>query len=642
MRYNLLNQVHSHSTTLSLVKAFILFILLLLIPVINFSHLSEPSLISKTILLYSGLILIVLIALCQLLIYGHTKWEFRISKIDISLFILCAYILINRYIFQLTYSFSIRFLDMLALFSVYLVMLNLKNSHFQLITLAIMLSGIVEGVHGFLQLYNYLPSFHTKFSMTGGFFNPGPYGGFLACVLTLSIGTYYLCETSLKNKKENLISNKKGYLRILVSKYIAKIAVVVTLIALPATHSRAAWIAAFIGGLIFIISFKYSFLKSITDRLSIKKKILLFVITTIFLFIGSLAIYHLKKNSADGRLLVWQVTGEVIKKHPIFGVGFDQFQTYYMDAQAKYFEEYIESPFYTLADNTQYAFNELLQYTSENGLIGLLIVLVVMIFVLRLNVLDHAKETKVVSIAVLVAILTFGFFSYPSQIISIKIIGVYCLALLSRIDRNKYVYHLSIGSSYVKIKFHLTKIILSFIGFYTMFFTSRYLINVVDSFEYWTTAQNEHAKGQYDESIITFEKALPVLGKNGKFLMNYGKTLVLNHDTRRGVEVLEDAQQYLNNTVIETALGDAFIQEGNFEMAEIAYRKALFMIPNRFYPRYLLVKLYDLIGQKEKAIEEANYLLDMEIKVPSSAIFEMLVEVKKYLNEQQKFQSDIK
>ena len=57
------------------------------------------------------------------------------------------------------------------------------------------------------------------------------------------------------------------------------------------------------------------------------------------------------------------------------------------------------------------------------------------------------------------------------------------------------------------------------------------------------------------------------------------------------------------------------------------------MIPNRFYPLYQLVKLYQTAGQQNKAIEYANKILVKPIKIPSTTISAMLREMKELTEE---------
>jgi tetratricopeptide (TPR) repeat protein len=74
-------------------------------------------------------------------------------------------------------------------------------------------------------------------------------------------------------------------------------------------------------------------------------------------------------------------------------------------------------------------------------------------------------------------------------------------------------------------------------------------------------------------------------------------------------------------------LGDSYKALGETEKAEEAYLFASDIIPSRFYPQYLLAKLYNETGQKEKAIKTAKELLNKEIKIESTAIKEIHEEM---------------
>ena len=60
------------------------------------------------------------------------------------------------------------------------------------------------------------------------------------------------------------------------------------------------------------------------------------------------------------------------------------------------------------------------------------------------------------------------------------------------------------------------------------------------------------------------------------------------------------------------------------------------MNPSRFYPKYLLAKLYDETNQSEKAITVAKELLDKEVKIESTAVCEIQTEMKKILEKHKK------
>ena len=99
---------------------------------------------------------------------------------------------------------------------------------------SLMFFGMVETVWGMRQLYGFTASGHSHYALTGSFFNPGPYAGYLAMILPICLYHYlrvpekwrYLCK-SLK-----------------IEKITAAVAGMLILCVLPSTMSRSAWIAA--------------------------------------------------------------------------------------------------------------------------------------------------------------------------------------------------------------------------------------------------------------------------------------------------------------------------------------------------------------------------------------------------------------
>lgn len=113
--------------------------------------------------------------------------------------------------------------------------------------------------------------------------------------------------------------------------------------------------------------------------------------------------------------------------------------------------------------------------------------------------------------------------------------------------------------------------------------------------------------------------------------MNYGKALSMAEADPKAIDILRQAKQHLNNIIIQTALGDSYKNLEKYEKAEQAYQLASYMLPDRFYPQYLLVKLYDVTGQRKKLIPIATKLLHKEPKIKSTAVEEIKQEIKKIL-----------
>ena len=99
-----------------------------------------------------------------------------------------------------------------------------------------------------------------------------------------------------------------------------------------------------------------------------KKRGLKFLMLGICIFLMPI-IYMLKKDSADGRLGMLRCGWEMVKERPIFGHGIGGVQAHYMDYQAKWLSQHVESGFYMLADNVKSVFNETLLLESVMALL---------------------------------------------------------------------------------------------------------------------------------------------------------------------------------------------------------------------------------------------------------------------------------
>ncbi|MBQ9533896.1 MAG: O-antigen ligase family protein [Prevotella sp.] len=88
--------------------------------------------------------------------------------------------------------------------------------------------------------------------------------------------------------------------------------------------------------------------------------------------LGSLyGVYLFKKDSADGRLLIWRCALEIVADKPLLGHGPNAVECHYMDYQAAYLKAHPESLYLLLADNVKHLYNEYLEILVRYGLVGL-------------------------------------------------------------------------------------------------------------------------------------------------------------------------------------------------------------------------------------------------------------------------------
>lgn len=604
----------------------LIFVLFLLLPQINVSGYVQPTITSK--LIYFLYNCIALIGFYTVYIFSTKKLSFSLSKLDLILFVLVIYITINRYGIQSDFGFSIRYVELLGLSFLYIVLRNFPLKNNLLLLLIVVISGIFQAVYGNLQLLGYCASNHSGFKMTGSFFNPGPYAGFLVSVWSVALGMY-LFKDKIINQVQSLTKSNCLFLNEFIKQafeYIPLLGLISIAIVIPATQSRAAWIAAISCSLV-LVELRYNNSKNLFKKINAFKRTFLIVI-----FIGILSaclfgVYYLKKESSNGRAFIWKVTTEMITDDPVFGVGFDRFKAHYMNYQAHYFVENGETPEAVLADNSYYAFNEWLQFVAENGLLGFAFLVITILVLFKIKVKEEHHCWGLVTKTSLVTIGVFANFSYPMQILPIKIVLVFLLVMLS--NSTDELYLVKIGEN--KNRLRAFKVVALLLGLFCMNKTIFYAKNFNQGFVIWKNALNSHQSGDYKEALTSYASVYTIFKNDGDFLMNYGKTLTLARDYSKAIEILEKTKFFLNNTIIETSLGDSYKAIKQYDKAEAAYQEAINMVPSKFYANYLLAKLYNDSKQKQKAVATAQKILNKKIKIPSIAIKEIRAEMKKIL-----------
>ncbi|MDO5981569.1 O-antigen ligase family protein [Flavivirga spongiicola] len=609
----------------------LLFIIVLCIglPQINITDYVQSTITSKFIV-FALACLVIIGGGVALFVFSKLR-TIQISKLDIILLFIIGYMSLNRYVIQSDYGFSIRYLELLGLSVVYVVLRIISYKNYIGILLAIVISGIIQAIYGNLQLFGYYGSNHSGFKLTGSFFNPGPYAGFLAAVWPITLGMYLFKEKIIEQVGPQIKGASKITKAILSSvfEYIPLLGIISVILVIPATHSRGAWLAVLISSLV-LTEFRYHFIKHGIKKLNHIKKIALTILVLSVFFTGLLGVYHFKKGSSDGRLFIWKVSTEIIKDFPLTGVGFDKFKAHYMNYQAGYFVKHGETSEALVADNTYYAFNEWLQFVTENGLIGFLILVILMYTLLKIQVADKNRNLLLIIRGTLLSISVFALFSYPMQILPIKFVIIIGLSLMASLDIQKYtVFNRNKNSTPYKL-LGLKTIALVF-GILGILKGVTYIETLDSAFKTWKNGLTIYQYGDYQGAVDEYAKAYPILKKDGDFLMNYGKGLAMNKQNKEAAQVLEIAKQYLNTTIIETALGDAYKGVKQYNEAEMAYQDAANMIPIRFYPLYLQAKLFEESGENEKAVAIAKNILNKEIKVPSTAIKEIQAEMKRVI-----------
>ena len=472
-----------------------------------------------------------------------------------------------------------------------------------LIQVSIICWGVYEAFYGCMQLYGYADSNNYLYKLTGSFQNPGPYAGFLATILPLLL-QFFLQKSSIKNKWFRLLISLLCYGGILLFLSI-----------LPATMSRAAWLAAILGSGVVLAKY-YKLYDRLRQLIAKYKKMTVpsFCILGLLVVALCLGIYYLKKDSADGRLLMWKVTTRIIAEHPWFGVGVGRFSGAYGKAQADYFAsgEATEQEEY-LAGSPEYAFNEFLQIAAETGLIGLFLFLGILYSAFRLAY----KYRQWGVVGSLSALLTFACFSYPFSIWQHMLLLVLLLAMCGN---NRQLFY--------KRGNYLMIIILSVILLLPIIWTVFKWREQQKSIEAWKEEQTYYNMAIYEGTVDNYQRLYPCLREDPRFLFEYGQCLSKTGKYEQSNIIMHEGAEKSSDPMFWIIIGKNYQAMGDYKQAEKCFQYASLMIPHRLYPIYLLANLYFERNDIEKALQTAHRVIEKRPKVMSAAIKEMKAEMK--------------
>lgn len=203
---------------------------------------------------------------------------------------------------------------------------------------------------GYLQYFDIIPARNPYFHLTGPFQNPGILGGIMSLLLAVILtGLLWIGGCFHRQRKLQLFS-----------------VCAILLFSLPVwlwTSARAAWVS-------LVVSLLYVWYCRNRKRKNSFQRKLLCGIGGVCVVGLLLMLYSLKPLSADGRMLVWRVSWQMIQEKPWAGFGKGGFEANYLYWQAKYMESGATEVEKYVAGNTHTAFNELIRVTVEHGLLG--------------------------------------------------------------------------------------------------------------------------------------------------------------------------------------------------------------------------------------------------------------------------------
>jgi O-antigen ligase len=480
------------------------------------------------------------------------------------------------------------------------------------LVLFLIVGGLVEAYLGLLQLYGFEVSQHARFRLTGSFFNPGPYACYLAVVLPCAFHSLL---------RDWDCTKVKFHLRCMPIYFrwgVSALTCVGIVLILPASMSRTAWMAGAVacGAVVFL-----HFRKEIGRFFKGRCKVVLLLI--IALCAGAAAgMYHIKKDSADGRALIWKISLQVAVRHP-FGVGIGQFPAVYGEAQSAYFEaEKGTEQEQRVAGNPEYGFNEYLQIAIEQGVVPLALFLCI----LGYSLYKGFKRRKTGATASLLSLLFVAVSSYPFSVLPFLIVMSLLLAMIN--DRRKP--HFDQNSPSISSRVALPIFVL-LCGISILLWICCTVRPTYQAYRSWGQLRWMYQSGAYEICTKAYSALEPQLSDQLDFLFEYAQSLSKTRHYNESNRILGKAARISCDPMLYNVMGKNHQAMRQYEQAEQCLLKAAHIVPNRMYPWYLLALLYEEQGDIDKAKAMARIVLTKEPKVQSTAIREMRERMKKIL-----------
>jgi O-antigen ligase len=472
--------------------------------------------------------------------------------------------------------------------------------------LLLILSQIIIAV---LQWFDYLPSYNSNFVITGIFFNPGPFTIFLSAILI-----YGLCA--------GLYSSNKTIKIVGIVLFIAAVPIVLI------TLSRSAWLGL-IAAVLLVLTIRFQLLQKAGRwfKHAYLKAIVVVVVLGMTAFSG-FYLYYLKKDSADGRMLTWKISSHIIADYPLNGIGQDRFPARFIEYQSAYFKSHPDRMLTEgrVSSVIYYAFNDILHMTVEQGIIGLILFLTVLLIALKFckRLINPNNKTQLNdgvlsgAMASIIVILISGLTAYPLVMLPISILFYSAIGIVSAAYTNNTTDNIS--KKPFKSALSGAKII-GGVGFmiYSLALAHAYfLANDILKNGYKTKPNNMHQLMQYKSLVNTEEW----------YVLRHCSYLLHIEQYEKAIYEMEKAKEFTGLGAIYMSLANVYAYKNQYANAEKQLKFMYYALPGLMTPKYRLAKFYYDTRQKNKWNITAAEVLNFKPKIASSFTDEMINEIR--------------
>lgn len=561
--------------------------ILLLLGVSSFS-LSGSFIFRQTPCLYlslAGSFLLAIVAIVGM----FKKQFFSLTSSEIVLILLLLVVALHAvYIERITPLWFLSFVSLLVLY----MLVRRVNLQQDWLIGGIIMMGLVQAMYGIGQYFRWFPNVASNYPVSGSFDNPAGFAASLVILFPVALV---------------LVSRASIYMRI-----VGVTAALILFVSIVLSESRAGFLA-----LLFVLAYwlyhtiKIKFLARLSKCIKIS-------ITSVLIVAILVGLYFIKKDSADGRLLIWQITAQMIADKPLSGHGVGGFKKDYMLYQASFLKEHPDNKSTPLADIVRHPFNELLLLMVEHGVPGILFVSLFVFLVVKTH-RQTKNDTSIYAVYSLIGLMFFAMFSYPLNFPFIRLTMVLSFAIIMQNEKRLIILPNRLTPA-IKLSSLLVCVIL--LGASAKLFYDDYQWNII---------AKRSLRGETLQVLPDYARLYKTMNQNDLFLYNYGAELNYIGEWEQSNIVLSECALIYNDNDLQLLFADNYQRLHQYRQAEECLLLAYQMIPNRFIPLYRLVKLYELQGKDKQALMLARSILEKPIKINSVEILSIRTEMEQLI-----------
>jgi hypothetical protein len=297
---------------------------------------------------------------------------------------------------------------------------------------------------------------------------------------------------------------------------------------------------------------------------------------------------------------------------PYNGFGWLSFNLHYSQWQSSYFKTHQSQNIYSVvADCPLFAFNEIMHFYVEFGILAPVVFLFFWIANIRLLLAKISDKKKHYALGSVI-ILIFSLVSYPFHSIWVFLIFT-TLQLL-------------IYSSRYKLPAFSFFIIIGMGSAVSGFYYNRY----IESKANWVEAQMIPFS-QKKEKRNAYEALVSDLYTNPYFMKGYVDYLLDEGLIIDAKKILFRYEKYFIRYDFLMSFGKLFLMENNMEKASFYYAEAHYLIPNRFTPLVFLMRIASDEKDEQKARNYAIQIVNLDEKIPSSTTASIKAEARELI-----------